>query len=99
MIFHPLNVRNITKLNLKNGNRICNRFHSLGSCFTDCRNSEGHVRLDKEEAADYVKFVQAARAARASFQQKQFTKGDTSKKEAKEEPQAKDPIEGPKAGA
>ena len=99
MIFHPLNVRNITKLNLKNGNRICNRFHSLGSCFTDCRNSEGHVRLDKEEAADYVKFVQAARAARASFQQKQFTKGDTSKKEANEEPQEKDPIEGPKAGA
>ena len=45
--------------------------------FSYCRNSEGHVELDKDEAASYVKYVQAARAARATFQQRRNTIGDS----------------------
>ena len=99
MMFHPLNVKAITRPKMKNGNRICNRFHSVGACFSDCRNSEGHVELDKDEAANYVKYVQAARAARATFQQKRNTTGDSTKTtQISNEAQLKEP-EGSKAGA
>ena len=33
MIFHPLNVKAITRPKMKNRNRICNRFHSVEACF------------------------------------------------------------------
>ena len=96
MIFHPLNVRNITRPKLKNGNRICNRFHSVDFCFMDCRKSEGHADLDKEETGEYVKYVQAARAARTAFQQRKVLTGDS--KKSNEEAQQKEPN-GSKAGA
>ena len=70
MVFHPANVRNITKPKLKNGHKLCNRFHSVGFCFSDCRNVEGHKELEKEEVDSYVRYVQAARASRAAFQQR-----------------------------
>ena len=99
MIFHPLNVRAITRPKMKNGNRICNRFHSVGACFSYCRNSEGHVELDKDEAASYAKYVQAVRTTRATFQQKRNTTGDSTKTtQISNEAQLKEP-EGSKAGA
>ena len=99
MIFHPLNVKGITRPSFKNGNRICNRFHSVGTCFSDCRNIEGHVELDKDEAANYVKYVQAARAARTAFQQKRITSGDSTKStQISSQAQVKEPT-GSKGGA
>ena len=70
LVFHPGNLKNLTRPKKKNGNSMCLRFHSVGFCYNDCRVSQGHGTLDNEEAQAFKEFLRAARAARENFLQK-----------------------------
>ena len=74
-IFHPGNVRNIPHLKLKNEYHICARYHSIGFCYNNCRTSNGHGKLSDEEASDFKQFVEAARHARESYNQRRSEGG------------------------
>ena len=80
-IFHPGNVRNIPRPKRKNGYHMCARYHSLGFCYNDCRASNGHGKLSDEEASDFKQFVEAARHARESYNQRRSEGGRFPQKE------------------
>ena len=69
-IFHPGNVRTITKPKFKSGVEMCLRYHSLGFCFGDCKHVAGHGDMDNEETIEFCQFVGTARSSRAAFQQR-----------------------------
>ena len=59
----------------KGGSGICNRFHSVGFCFSDCRNAHSHRKLNLSEADSFRKFLRSARENRVKFEQKRGPKG------------------------
>ena len=61
-IFHPRNVRTLTKPKFKTGGEMCLRFHSLGFCFGDCKHITGHSDMDADETADFCQYVTTARS-------------------------------------
>ena len=76
-LFHPGNIRNLEKPKIADGIPMCLRFHSLGSCFTDCKYKDGHSCLTTEEARKMKTFVDSARANRASYMDRRNGNGDT----------------------
>ena len=66
-MFHPANVSNVDRPKLKNGAWICYRYHTVGSCFSDCRSSESHRKLDQAEAERFCKFLKVVREKRNAF--------------------------------
>ena len=69
-LFHPGNVRGLTRPKFKNGAWMCTRFHGLGFCFKDCHNVKGHAKPDDEEAADLRKYINGARENRQRYTQR-----------------------------
>jgi len=76
-LFHPGNIRNLEKPKIADGTPMCLRFHTLGSCFTDCKYKDGHTCLTTEEARKMKSFVDSARANRASYMDRRNSNGDT----------------------
>ena len=71
LVFHPGNVRSLTKPKKQNGDPLCIRFHNLAFCFKDCKLSGSHVNLTQEEAKTMAEYVDSARKVRKSFRSRQ----------------------------
>ena len=81
-IFHPGNVRDMTKPTKKNGHQMCLRFHTLGYCFDDCNYKSGHGTLDTDEAKDLKDFNKKAKENRNRFQNQRRGGGNQPREEA-----------------
>ena len=69
-LFHPGNLRGLTKPTYKNGDPICLRCHTLGYCFINCKYASGHGPLNQEEAEGLAKFLEGAREAKKKYLEK-----------------------------
>ena len=66
-LFHPGSIRNLDKPKIAYGTPMCLRFHSLCSCFTDCKYKDGHSWLTTDEARKMKTFFDSAHVNRASY--------------------------------
>ena len=66
-LFHPGNIKSLTKPKKKDGEIMCMRYHTLGYCFKDCKYHKGHGNLNEEETQDMATFLTNAREVRAAF--------------------------------
>ena len=69
-VFHPGNIRTLTKPKYKNGIEMCIRYHALGFCFGDCKHEKVHGDMDDEGGMEFCQFVGAARTSHAAFSQR-----------------------------
>ena len=68
-IFHPGNIRTLTKPTFKSGVAMCLRYHSLGFYFGDCKHVTDHGDMDNKETANFCQFIGTVRGRRTDFQQ------------------------------
>ena len=54
---------------MQNGKSICYRFHTLGSCFPDCKHSDSHVVLTGEEVPAFINDVKSVMEKLRKFKQ------------------------------
>ena len=69
-VFHPANTNGTERPKLRNGASICNRYHTVGFCFTDCKIFDSHRKLEKDEADSFCRFLKSVRENRNSFRNK-----------------------------
>ena len=67
MLFHPGNLKGLTRPKNKSGEDLCLRFHCLGYCFSDCKYNGGHGSLSRNEKEEVVRFVNGVREERRRF--------------------------------
>ena len=69
-VFHPDNIRTLTKPKYKNSIEMCIRYHALGFFCGDCKHEKGHGDMDNEEGMEFCQFVGTARTSHVAFRQR-----------------------------
>ena len=74
-MFHPGNIKRLTKPKKKNGNMMCLRFHYSGYCFKYYHLTNGHGTIDTEGVIDQARFLTECKEHRKKFLERRGTGG------------------------
>ena len=69
-LFHPGNIKELSKSTKENGDQLCLRFHTMGFCFNTCKYSSGHGSISPSETTKLSAFLEKARANSATLVKK-----------------------------